>query len=105
MNETGLPLVVSLPFEGDHPAFAGHFPGRPIIPGVQLLDRVQRFAETRHGFVLGGLQVAKFLSPAGPGETLELECLVAGNQFHFEIRGGDRRIASGRFLIEAGPAA
>lgn len=90
-------LIVPLPFEPDHPAFAGHFPGRPIIPGVQLLDRAQRIIEAQCGLVLGGLQSAKFLSPAGPGDALELEYAAAGSQVKFEIRCGERRIASGQF--------
>lgn len=96
--------IATLPFEPSHPAFAGHFPGRPIIPGVQLLDRVQRLVETRHGLVLIGLQMAKFLSPAGPGDALELEYQIADSQLRFEIRCGARRIASGQFII-ANPAS
>lgn len=91
--------IVALPFEPDHPVFAGHFPGRPIIPGVQLLDRVQRLVEAQHGLVLGGLQMAKFLSPAGPGDALELEYQVADGQVRFEVRCGARRIASGQFIV------
>jgi 3-hydroxyacyl-[acyl-carrier-protein] dehydratase len=90
-------FTVTMPFEADHPAFAGHFPGRPIIPGVQLLDRAKRLVETRHDLVLGGLPMAKFLIPAGPGEPLELAYEIAGGSVHFEIRSGSRRIASGRF--------
>ena len=37
---------MSLRFEvpADHPAFPGHFPGRPILPGVVLLDAVLQAA-------------------------------------------------------------
>lgn len=94
---TDTPFTAPLSFEPDHPAFAGHFPGRPIIPGVQLLDRAQRLIETRHGLVLDGLQVAKFLSPAGPGEPLELEYRIEANGVGFEIRSAGRRVASGKF--------
>ena len=30
--------VHSFRVEADHPALEGHFPGRPIVPGVVLLD-------------------------------------------------------------------
>jgi 3-hydroxymyristoyl/3-hydroxydecanoyl-(acyl carrier protein) dehydratase len=96
--------VIPLPFEPDHPAFAGHFPGRPIIPGVQLLDRVQRIVESEHGLTLDGLQAAKFLSPAAPGERLELDYEIGNRQVRFEIRCGTRRIASGQFLVATGHA-
>lgn len=56
-----------------HPVFAGHFPGRPIVPGVMLLDQAIRFAETWLGRADLAWQVgnAKFLSPVAPGETLD----------------------------------
>jgi 3-hydroxyacyl-[acyl-carrier-protein] dehydratase len=96
--------VMPLPFEPDHPVFAGHFPGRPIIPGVQLLDRVQHIVESEHNLTLDGLQVAKFLSPAAPGEMLELDYDIGNSRVRFEIRCGTRRIASGQFLVATGHA-
>lgn len=97
-------FTVALPFEAGHPTFAGHFPGRPIVPGVQLIDRAKRLIEARQGFVLGGLQMAKFVSPAGPGEPLELDYRLDGGGVTFEIRSGSRRVVTGRFT-GAGPAA
>jgi 3-hydroxymyristoyl/3-hydroxydecanoyl-(acyl carrier protein) dehydratase len=33
----------------DHPSLPGHFPGRPVVPGVVLLDRVVAAIESVHG--------------------------------------------------------
>jgi len=90
-----------LRFAPDHPVFAGHFPGRPVVPGVLLLDAVQRAVEAATGLQLGGLAAAKFHSPTLPGEALALEYALSGSAVRFEIRCGPRKIASGRFLVAA----
>ena len=82
----------------DHPAFPGHFPGQPIVPGVVLLDQAILFAEQllqRPGL---NWQVgnAKFFSPVQPLEVLifSLEPKPSGN-IAFTVRTPERNIASG----------
>ena len=57
----------------DHPSLPGHFPGRPIVPGVLLLDAVlaAAAAEGVRGVPLRLLR-AKFAAPVRPGETVEI---------------------------------
>ena len=92
-----LPLTIA----ADHPAFAGHFPGRPIVPGVVLLDLAQHAIEASASVRITGVAVAKFLSPVSPGEPLELsfESVQAG--VRFQLQSGDRAVASGRFAVQA----
>ena len=82
----------------DHPAFAGHFPGSPILPGVLLLDNVLHIVAAATGLPLDDCTInsVKFLSPADPGEQLEIRhSLSAGGAIRFEIVAGQRKIASG----------
>jgi 3-hydroxymyristoyl/3-hydroxydecanoyl-(acyl carrier protein) dehydratase len=97
--------MTSICLEPDHPAFAGHFPGRPIVPGVLLLDWAQHAIESATGQVLAGLAAAKFLSPALPGETLALEYTFDAPMVRFEILCGQRKIANGRFVLAGRDAA
>ncbi len=82
----------------EHPALAGHFPGRPIVPGVVLVDRAILFAERLLGCaeVCWEIANAKFLSPVGPGETLAFRLEVGGRgAISFSVRAGGRAVASG----------
>ena len=91
----------SLEIPADHPAFAGHFPGQPIVPGVVLLDTAQRIIETENPIRLIGLAVAKFHSPAAPGAALVLDYAINNGRVRFAIHCGSRKIADGQFLLQA----
>lgn len=92
----------------DHPSFPGHFPGRPILPGVALLDRALLDAARHFGLDAAMLRVAstKFLSPVAPGETLTLVLQRKANgSVQFDIRGKQRTVASGAFATRSGETA
>lgn len=97
--------VVPLPFAADHPVFRGHFPERPIVPGVLLLDWAQAAIEAQLGQQFQALTEAKFHSPATPADVLELDFEIGISAVRFEIRSTARKIASGRFPLIPSAAA
>ncbi len=81
----------------DHPAFAGHFPGRPILPGVVLLERVIAEAERQVGPAerVTGIPRVKFLAPLLPGDRAAIRLRRQGDLMRFEVSRGSERIAEG----------
>ncbi len=91
-------------FPADHPAFSGHFPGNPIVPGVVLLDRAILFAEKMIGRSQLKWQVgnSKFFSPVRPGEALTFVFQAkASGSISFNVRTADRDVASGSLKAPA----
>jgi len=101
-----MPVALHGAFEvarGD-PAFEGHFPDRPILPGVALvaraMDALERATGTRP--CDWRLESAKFASPVAPGTRLEMRHREeAPGRVRFEIHAGERLVASG-VLARAG---
>jgi acyl-coenzyme A synthetase/AMP-(fatty) acid ligase/3-hydroxymyristoyl/3-hydroxydecanoyl-(acyl carrier protein) dehydratase len=85
----------------DHPAFAGHFPGHPVLPGVALLSLVMQALASQPALAarLGEqprIDNAKFLSPVGPGAVLQLRLHEQGAGVGFEVMLGDTCAARGQ---------
>jgi 3-hydroxyacyl-[acyl-carrier-protein] dehydratase len=89
-----------------HPALPGHFPGRPIVPAVVLLQCVLDEAGRWLGRELSAraLPQAKFSAPLLPEQDAELELRLAGNELRFSVTRDSEVVARGRFAL-AGPAA
>lgn len=94
-----MPALMSFVIAPDHPSLPGHFPGRPLVPGVVLLDRVVAAIEARHG-PLGALRLpqVKFMQPLLPGEQARIELDGAAPRWRFRVLRGDTVLASGEIV-------
>lgn len=103
---------------GDEPWFAGHFPDKPIMPGVLVGDALAQtsgllwgFSKRAKGVVSATPEIfflasvnLKFVNPAAPGDTLTLRSEAErhfGALFSYtvEATAGRRVIAKGSLTL------
>ncbi len=93
----------------NEPHFQGHFPGRPVMPGVLIIEAMAQTAAVIVVASLGkeaegklvyfmSIENARFRKPVGPGDQLHLICRKErqrGNVWKFsgEARVGDTVVA------------
>ncbi len=87
----------------DHPALPGHFPDRPVVPGVVLLDHaVDAVLAALPGRTAAGLPAVKFTRPVQPGECVEIFTGAAErDRVAFACRVGADEVARGTILLGA----
>ena len=93
---------------GDEWFFAGHFPGRPTLPGVLMCEAIAQVGayvvlsnpEMKGKLPLfGGLDGARFRRQVGPGDTLTLE-VTLGRMSSRAGKGSGRALLNGEVACE-----
>ncbi len=84
--------------------FAGHFPGRPILPGVAeltlVLDALAREAD--QPISPQGIAFARLRQLVLPGDRLELEAReTAAARLRFDLKREGALVANGEFILGA----
>lgn len=87
--------------------FEGHFPGRPILPAVALLDRALHAMGTAGAErALRGVANLRLRRPVIPGDVLDLQAraLAPGVRTRFEVRRDTEVVADGVVLLGEPPS-
>ena len=88
--DPGKRVVARRAVRADDPWFAGHFPGRPVMPGVLIVEAMAQtgaiavlFEEANRGKIafFAGIDDCRFKRVVEPGDVLTLTCEIA------EMRG------------------
>jgi 3-hydroxyacyl-[acyl-carrier-protein] dehydratase len=98
----------------NEPHFQGHFPGRPIMPGVTIIEAMAQSAAVLVGLTLDlvdrdplvyfmGIEKARFRRKVVPGDVLELQVTVKRGstrvwKFDGLARVGDEVAAEAEFM-------
>jgi len=84
-------------YAASHPAFAGHFPGNPIVPGALLLTELEDILDA-NGYRVVACVRAKFLAPVAPETRCDFRLDCADPQgVAFEVAVAGRVSARGVF--------
>jgi 3-hydroxyacyl-[acyl-carrier-protein] dehydratase len=103
-------VVAARTFQPDESFFLGHFPERPVVPGVVLIEGLAQ-AMAYHSLLhhpsrqilLVGIDQARFRSTIGPGTEVTFEVRVGEQRFgltkgHGEVRSRTQSVASATLL-------
>jgi len=105
VNTAHLKATMAIPADG--PWFEGHFPGRPILPGVAELALAIAALRQESGkpLPLRGIASARLRHPVLPGDRLELSAHESAGpegesaRLRFDLTRDGVRVANGEFIV------
>jgi 3-hydroxyacyl-[acyl-carrier-protein] dehydratase len=88
--------------------FEGHFPGRPVMPGVLIVEAIAQTAMTvagRGDLMLKGVENVKFRQTIEPQDTVKINVQLkqkndSGYEFFGEVYADSNMAASGNIFLE-----
>ena len=117
--EPGRSAVGTYLLRGDEPFLVGHFPGRPLMPAVLLVEAIAQVAgiaaqtdpviPAMADLRLTAIRGVKVFGAAFPGDVLRIEAQLQGRmdrlvQASGRVSVGERVLAEGQVTLSGGAA-
>ena len=119
--EPGKRILALKNVSANEPYFPGHFPRRPVMPGVLILESMAQAAgilvfrtlgsrpDDKSVYYYAGIDNARFKRPVEPGDQLRIEVVILGSKrgiwkFGCSARVGDVLVAEADILCTVRPA-
>jgi len=96
-------FTTTFSISAQHPCLPGHFPGRPVVPAVLLLQSVADALRPHFGnWAPSRVSAAKFLHPVSPEQTLVLQLDIdhTGARARFHCTLGALTVAQGELHFD-----
>jgi 3-hydroxyacyl-[acyl-carrier-protein] dehydratase len=120
--EPGKRILALKNVSANEPYFPGHFPNRPVMPGVMILEAMAQAAAILAFRTLGskpdemttyfyaGIDNARFRRPVEPGDQLRIEITLRGSKrgvwkFGCAVRVGDTLVSEADIMCATGRLA
>ena len=119
--EPGNRILALKNVSANEPYFPGHFPSRPVMPGVLILEAMAQAAgilafrtlgtkpDAKSVYYYAGIDNARFKRPVEPGDQLQIEVSVIGSKrgiwkFGCVAKVGETLVAEADILCTVRPA-
>jgi len=119
--EPGKRILALKNVSANEPYFPGHFPHRPVMPGVLILEAMAQAAgilvfrtlgtrpDDKSVYYYAGIDNARFKRPVEPGDQLRIEVSILGSKrgiwkFGCTARVGEVLVAEADILCTVRPA-
>jgi 3-hydroxyacyl-[acyl-carrier-protein] dehydratase len=116
LERTAASILIERDVEASEPAFAGHYPGRPILPGVLIAEfcfqgAALLMADPGHNYrpgdpvpVLTRIESARFKQMVTPGQTLQarvelVDQVGTARYMKARVTSGGVRVLDTRFTV------
>jgi 3-hydroxyacyl-[acyl-carrier-protein] dehydratase len=101
----GNTISATMVISSAHPSLRGHFPQRPVVPGVVILDHVidAAYQQLPTPFSVRSVVQTKFLRALLPNEEAIITMELRTSSLHFVVTVGAAVVASGALKVEFGP--
>jgi 3-hydroxyacyl-[acyl-carrier-protein] dehydratase len=102
-------ITAKFVFRPDFTGFKGHFPGKPVLPGVCKIQAVIAMAEKwyKKNICLNEISMAKFYAPVLCDQEITISFekpdeILKGARIKGSVAGGGRKIADLHLKVSAG---